>query len=159
MPKSPNYTPEMTAVMYTMYDAVREDTQEVRDSVIGEIANTLQADFEAVRKPKSIMSKLSRMLRPDGTKLYVSKVKVSEVTGIPAAKKDAMAAPIAIAINAALPEKVGEIKIPRISADNLVKLNKSDLQALDAYVTMNTVADEPEAETEEETETEEENES
>lgn len=156
MPKVPNYTTAMTAVMYSMYEAVRDESQDVRDKVIGEIADTLQADFEVIRKPKSIMSKLSRMFMPDGTKLYVSKVKVSEVTGEPAAKKSAMAAPLAIAINAANPEMVGEIKTPLINAENLEKLNKSDLQALQVYVTMNTVvADEPETEVETEEETEE----
>ena len=152
MAKTPNYTPDMVETMRSMYLPVRGEDQATRDAVITEIEAVLLAEpFKVVREKKSIISKMCRMLTPDGEQLYVRKVPISKVTGEPTAKKSEMAVTLATAVNAANPGKnVDGNKIPRLNPQNVEKLNKSDIQALQAFVTANTV--EPEAETTEETE-------
>ena len=122
---TPNYTPEMVEKMYDAYIEVREADQDTRNRVVKEIA------VELGKKPKSVQSKLSRMfVKGTETQLYVSKVKVSSVTGEAARKKAELGVELASLVNPAVPAEVEGVKVARVNAENLAKLNKTDLQAL-----------------------------
>lgn len=152
MAKTPNYTPEMETIMRNMYLANRDENQEVRDSTITDIVNALSAEpFEVIKEPKSIISKLSRMFTDEGEQLYVRKVTVSKVTGETPAKKADMAALLAVAVNADNPATVSDRKIPRLNPENVVKLNKSDIVALQTFVTRALAVPEVEPEVEPQT--------
>lgn len=116
MAKTVNYTAEMLDTMIERYTKVRDADQDMRDSVVAELA----AEFG--KTEKGIISKLAAQTieTDEGTeKLYRSKVKVSNVTDGEAKKKSELAA-----------EMVREIGLNLVSAE---KLNKRDIVALIKY--------------------------
>ena len=129
--KAPNYTPDMVSTMYDMYIAVRDGDQETRDAGVAEICEVIG------REKKSVISKLSRMtVAGTDVQLYIPKAKVSTVTGEAAKKKDALGVELAGLVNPVLPAEVSGVKVARINAENLAKLNKTDLQGLILFARM-----------------------
>ena len=129
--KAPNYTPDMVSTMYDMYIAVRDGDQETRDAGVAEICEAIG------REKKSVISKLSRMtVAGTDVQLYIPKAKVSTVTGEAAKKKDALGVELAGLVNPVLPAEISGVKIARINAENLAKLNKTDLQGLILFARM-----------------------
>jgi len=123
--KTPNYTETMISEIRDRYTAVRDEDQEMRDSVVRQIAADLGKSW------KGVIAKLAPMTFENATgeleKLYRPKEKVSSVTGAAPAKKDVLAAQFV--------EMVG---LNLVSAE---KLNKTDLTALIVYVeSVNTMA-------------------
>ena len=128
---TPNYTPDMVSTMYDMYIAVRDGDQETRDAGVAEICEAIG------REKKSVISKLSRMtVAGTDVQLYIPKAKVSTVTGEAAKKKDALGVELAGLVNPVLPAEVSGVKVARINAENLAKLNKTDLQGLILFARM-----------------------
>ena len=128
---TPNYTPDMVSTMYDMYIAVRDGDQETRDAGVAEICEAIG------REKKSVISKLSRMtVAGTDVQLYIPKAKVSTVTGEAAKKKDALGVELAGLVNPVLPAEISGVKIARINAENLAKLNKTDLQGLILFARM-----------------------
>jgi hypothetical protein len=133
MAKTPNYTTEMETVIRDKYLTVRSADQDTRDAMIVEIVDTLRNEFDAVKEPKSVISKLSRMFTDTGEQLYVKKVTVSKATGEAPVKKIEMAVKLAELVNSANPDAISGRKIPRLNPENVEKLNKSDIQALQVF--------------------------
>ena len=71
--------------------------------------------------------------------LYIPKAKVSTVTGEAAKKKDALGVELAGLVNPVLPAEINGTKVARINAENLAKLNKTDLQGLILFARRNEV--------------------
>ena len=114
--KTPNYTPATLSAIVAAYTAVREQDQQMRDSVVVDLA----AKFN--KTPKGIVAKLAaETIEIDGKpqKLYVSKVKTSAVTGGEAQKKDALATEL--------------VRVSGLNLVSAVKVNKTDLVALIGY--------------------------
>jgi hypothetical protein len=129
--KPVNYTPDMVAKMYDMYLAIRDGNQEERDAGVEAICAAVD------REKKSVVSKLSRMtLAGTDIQLYIPKAKVSTVTGEAAKKKDALGVELAGLVNPVLPAEVEGIKVARINAENVAKLNKTDIQGLILFARM-----------------------
>lgn len=144
--KTPNYTPEMVATMYDIYIEARDGDQETRDAAVAEICETVG------REKKSVVSKLSRMtVAGTDTQLYVPKAKVSTVTGETAKKKDALGVELAGLVNPVIPAEVNGNTVPRVNAENLAKLNKTDIQGLILFARMYATLANPETEAETET--------
>lgn len=147
--KAVNYTPEMVSTMYDMYVAVREGNQETRDAGVAEICETVN------REKKSVISKLSRMtVAGTDVQLYIPKAKVSTVTGEPAKKKDALGIELADLVNAVIPAEIDGNTVARVNAENVAKLNKTDIQGLILFARMVEVRPVVETENEEVSETE-----
>lgn len=115
--KAPNYSVEQVARLTEVYDPTA--SEDMRKSQVAELA----AEFD--KKPNSIIAKLSNM------KVYISKAKVSTVTGVTAAKKREMADTIMNLVedNYDRPEKVGPI-----NPETLEKANKTDLNVLILFI-------------------------
>ena len=106
MPKTVNYTPEMTATAVEMYATVVDGTEDERAAMVKEIAATLG------KNERSVRSKLSR------EKVYIPKKTVSKVTGDTPAKKIELA------------ESLRIISGANINTENVAKMNKVDITRL-----------------------------
>lgn len=103
MAKTVNYTPEQTKTLVEKYVEVRDESQEVRDARVKELA----AMFG--KRERSIRAKLTREVMPDGKPVYIAKTPVAK-DGEPAVKKDVLAATLA-AVS----------RVPLTSAESLTK--------------------------------------
>jgi hypothetical protein len=124
MAKTENFTAEMTAEMLADYMAVRSEDYDTRKAIVAELA----ARFD--KKDRQIISKLSRMTVP-GTdeQLYVRKEITSKVTGETPAKKIELA------------EKLVAMTDPKINAENVAKMNKTDIARFIAWAESVTAED------------------
>ena len=106
MAKAPNYTEEMTAAIKARYVAVAEESEDVRDAMVKELAD----EFD--KSERSIRAKLSR------ENVYKPKTPVSTVTGEAPAKK------------AELATKLQAVSGANINPENVAKMNKVDIVRL-----------------------------
>jgi hypothetical protein len=106
MPKTVNYTPEMTARAVELYTSVADGTETERAEMVKRIANELN------KTDRSVRSKLSR----EG--VYIAKKPVSKVTGEAPAKKIELA------------ERLRVVSGANIDTENVAKMNKLDISAL-----------------------------
>jgi hypothetical protein len=113
MAKTENFTPEMVDTLTADYMSVRGEDYDTRAEMVKDLA----ARFE--KNERQIRAKLSRMTVP-GTdeQLYLRKETVSKVTGGPPEKKIELA------------EKLVAMTDPKINAENVAKLNKTDIVRL-----------------------------
>jgi hypothetical protein len=111
MAKTVNYTEEQTNLMVTMYNSVRDESEECRAEMVKLIASELE------KNERSIRAKLSR----EG--VYIAKQAVSKVTGDTPAKKLELATQL--------------IAVSGVDAnpENVAKMNKLEIQAfLDRFI-------------------------
>lgn len=113
--KTPNYTEAQVERMREVYTPVQGESEETRKAIVAELA------VEFGKKPRSVIAKLSNI------GIYVSKTKVSTVTGAEPAKKLAIATELVdlVTENVDFPENVS-----RPVAETLEKANKTDLSGL-----------------------------
>ena len=121
MAKTPNYTPEMTALAVTMYNSVRSESEDCRNDMVALIAEELAKDVRSVR------AKLSR------ERVYIPKAKVSKVTGDEPAKKAELANRLIA---------VAGVDANKVDAERVAKMNKTDITAfIAAFEATQTVED------------------
>ena len=108
MAKTPNYTPEMTALAVTMYNSVRTESEECRNDMVKLIAEELSKDVRSIR------AKLSR------ERVYVPKVVKSKVTGDEPAKKVELATRLI---------ELSGVDANKVDAERVAKMNKTDITA------------------------------